>query len=281
MLGSTCPLNLDGYNLNPTKRTVLGRMGRFYLTQFLFWNMKEIPLTRGLFALVDDEDVEMLSQYKWQAGKSKHGNSWYAHTTEKKTNKKIAMHRLICGLKQYDGIQVDHKDLNGLNNQKNNLRLCTDTQNKHNTPSRKGASSKYKGVFVTKRTKSIWAGIRKDGKTVTIGHFKSEKEAAIAYDREAEKLYGEFAYLNFPGIKREAIGKLNKYSRPHKYGYIGVQKTKYSYFFLFKFNGKKIYKHGFKTAIEAAQAYDEKVRELRGENAILNFPEGGIVNGAS
>ncbi len=147
--------------------------------------MKEIQLTQNKTALVDDEDFEMLSKFKWYAY---FGNSWYAKTNIKCQS--VHMHQLLLP----NVIMIDHIDRNGLNNQRENLRVCTHTQNQSNSGPRKG---KYKGVSYKKEQNRFVAQIQKHGKKVHIGYFNIETEAALAYDEAARVLFGEFAYLNF------------------------------------------------------------------------------------
>ncbi len=106
------------------------------------------------------------------------------------------MHRLIMNAPA--GLVVDHIDGNSLNNRKTNLRICTQAQNIHNSRPRRNRSSKYKGVFWNKVNKKWSVSIRKGDKRIYLGGFDDEIEAALAYDRKAEELFGEFAYLNMP-----------------------------------------------------------------------------------
>lgn len=177
--------------------------------------MKQIPLTAKarskhsglkLFALVDDEDYHRLSIFSWTAYRI--GNQYYAYRVfyldDKKS--KMALHREIMECKNGDGKIIDHKDGNALNNQKYNLRFCTTSQNAMNKVQRKNGSSKYKGVwfYIRKRDYGwrVWfksgyrAGIVFNGKQMILGHFKTEEQAALAYNDAAKKYYGEFARLN-------------------------------------------------------------------------------------
>ena len=95
------------------------------------------------------------------------------------------------------GLVVDHIDGNGLNNRKSNLRVCTQAQNSLNSRPRRNSSSRYKGVSFYKRDKIWQAQIFYNFRTINIGRFDDEIEAALAYDRKAAELFGEFAYLNF------------------------------------------------------------------------------------
>lgn len=154
--------------------------------------MKEIKLTRGRVALVDDEDYDYLNQWKWHLLKDK--NNYYAVriTCINKVKSGIRMHRVI--MRTPPELVVDHIDHNGLNNQKGNLRNCTISQNNKNVIST--GRSKFLGVYFSEG-KYIKAQIKINGKTTSLGLFKTEEEAAQAYDNMAKIHHGEFANLNF------------------------------------------------------------------------------------
>ena len=147
-----------------------------------------IPPT--LEILVDDDDFDVLSQFKWFIRKDR--NRYYAIMV----GSYKPMHRLIMKVKD-SKIQVDHIDGNGLNNQKSNLRLANNSQNAANRAktTRSNLTSIYKGVHKTKSGKFV-AGVRKDGKYVFQKLFINEIDAAKAYNEAAIKYHGEFAYLN-------------------------------------------------------------------------------------
>jgi len=150
--------------------------------------MKIIPLTKGYSALVDDKDYKRVSQFKWCAVKKVDGGVYAAHRKHGK------MHRFILNLSPRKP-EVDHKDHNGLNNQKENLRVATHSQNCANTKKIKG-TSKFKGVSWCK-SRNLWvAAIGYQGKMITLGRFKSEIQAAKMYNQAAKKLFGDFACLN-------------------------------------------------------------------------------------
>lgn len=150
--------------------------------------MREIPLTQGKVALVDDEDFEWLSQYKW------HFTMGYVAHRFGYRGPIVLMHRMI--LKPPRDMDIDHRDGDGLNNQKSNIRICTTQQNLRNTKKRHGTSSIYKGVNFH-RQRGKWAAcIHLDGKGIYLGLFVTEKEAALAYNKAASELFGEFAKLN-------------------------------------------------------------------------------------
>jgi hypothetical protein len=170
--------------------------------------MKIIELTQGQKTVVDDEDYEFLLQFTWHAVKSS-GNKFYAKTKIRDKHRKalksrglifkysqyVSIHDLLCSIP--DNYTVDHIDRNGLNNQKYNLRLCTQQQNTWNRDIRK--DKKYKGIV---EYKSKYSFIKPkytayiQGKS--IGEYSSEEEAARKYDTEAIKRFGEFACTNFP-----------------------------------------------------------------------------------
>lgn len=158
----------------------------------------EIQLTSGLVAHIDDEDWDKVKGYKWYSIKMR--NTFYVRATIPNSGgKKIYLHRLI--MDEPEDLMVDHKDGNGLNNKKYNLRECTNAQNQRNKQSTTG-SSKYKGVY--KKGRGGWTvEINTGGKKgiLTITGFHTEEGAAKHYDKLALKYHGEFARLNFSGEK--------------------------------------------------------------------------------
>lgn len=161
--------------------------------------MKEIKLSKkgkyaGIYvALVDDEDYERVNQYNWSVSIDK--KNIYALRKIRIPNNKfktIKLHHFILGKKQ--GFIIDHEDRNGLNNQKSNLRHCTNTDNQKNR--RASGSSKYLGVSWNKN-ENIWTSkIRIKGKNKYLGSFKNELDAANAYNESAKIHHGKFANLN-------------------------------------------------------------------------------------
>lgn len=172
--------------------------------------MKQIPLTQGQVALVDDDDFEYLNQHKWYAHK-RHGIYYAIRNVYLENGKRsaIKMHRFIMNMQPSDKTMIDHIDRNGLNNQKHNLRKCTNQENRRNSIKQsKKSTSIYKGVvmhthkqFNKKKQQIVYyrswhARIVINGKRKVIGCFKTEDEAAIAYNQAAISHYGEFALLN-------------------------------------------------------------------------------------
>jgi hypothetical protein len=159
--------------------------------------MKEIPLTHGKVALVDDEDFERVNKFKWSAKKAPQRKLlWYAYRITGRIDRSHPitewLHHFVQGSKQ----QTDHRDGNGLNNQKNNLRRCNSSQNAANRRLNSNNSTGFKGVFAL-RGKFI-AQVGRSGSRKWIGSFDTAEEAARAYDNAAVKRFGEFARLNFP-----------------------------------------------------------------------------------
>lgn len=151
--------------------------------------MKLIPLTKGLFAQVDDEDYDYLMQWKWCATKS--GKTFYAQRTNEK-RQSVLMHREILSTPK--DMLTDHKDHNGLNNQKINLRICNHLENQYNKSS--VGVSKYLGVTYEADRKKWRASIAINGKNTKVGRFNTEIEAAKAYNEAALKHRGSFSNLN-------------------------------------------------------------------------------------
>lgn len=154
--------------------------------------MKEIQLTRGMVAMVDDEDFERINAIKWTLQKG--GNTFYAVNSR---NNNTLMHRVI--LKAKKGEVTDHINHNGLDNRKINLRLCTHSENLRHRKKHKNNDSGYKGVYADKKTKTprYRAQIRVNKKKICIGSFGDPVDAAKAYDKAAKKYHGEFALTNF------------------------------------------------------------------------------------
>lgn len=158
--------------------------------------MKTLPLTKGQVALVDDEDFDRVSGFKWTAVNGKNDNTFYAHRHIKIDGKwkHQKMHRLIVGANHSE--KVDHIDGNGCNNQKQNLRKCTHQQNMRNM--RIHNKNGFKGVTLLpkKPVRPYVAHITLEGKHKHIGYFDTALEAAVAYNQKAVEHYGEFARLN-------------------------------------------------------------------------------------
>jgi hypothetical protein len=164
------------------------------------YTFRRIPLSQGKYAIVDPDDHDRLSRHKWYASPGHH--TYYAvrgqwsPILKKRLN--IAMHREVIDVP--DDLFVDHINHNGWDNRKANLRPATAADNARNARHpRINTTSKYRGIWYNKRKKRWRAGISLKGKTIHLGYFRKEIDAAKAYDKTAKKHYGQFAILNFPG----------------------------------------------------------------------------------
>lgn len=159
--------------------------------------MKRIPLTQGKFTLVDDEDYNELSKHKWHLKRNK--NTLYAVRDQYVKGDRghpirLRMHRLIMNAPK--GMDVDHRDGNGLDNRRFNLRLCTNKQNSMNRGPNKNNTSGYKGVFWCNQKKKWKAMICIEGKSIHLGFFFCIIKAAKAYNNYIMDNFNEFGYFN-------------------------------------------------------------------------------------
>lgn len=154
-----------------------------------------LPLTRGMIALIDAEDAELVSQHRWSAAArhSKNCERWYA-TANLGRGKGIYLHRLIADAPK--GVEVDHQDGDGLNCRRYNLRHATHQENaKHRITA--WGTSRFVGVHRNSRNTRWIAQLRSDGRVRHLGSFTDETEAAKAYDAAARETHGEYANPNF------------------------------------------------------------------------------------
>jgi hypothetical protein len=136
----------------------------------------------------DKIDFEFIKNYTWCIGSQGYPSTRF--------NRKIKlMHRIITDAQE--GQYVDHINHDTCDNRRENLRICTNAENLHNTNKRKNTISKYKGVYCYKRGKKRYnAYIKHDGRNRSLGYYETEEEAALAYNKAATELFGEFAKLN-------------------------------------------------------------------------------------
>lgn len=145
--------------------------------------MKTIPLTQGKTALISDEDYDRVTEHSWCFHKN-------GYAKARIDTKYVLMHRWILGAKA--GQQIDHANCNRLDNRRENLRFCTTSQNRANSGTRDCNTSGYKGVDFKKEKGKFRTRVAKK----FIGYYDTAKEAALAYNEAAKKLFGEFAFLN-------------------------------------------------------------------------------------
>jgi hypothetical protein len=199
------------------------------------YTFRRIPLTKGMYAIVDIKDYEHLRKLNWHLQHGTH--TYYATSTVfiKGKPKRIFMHRYIMLPKMdmqfgprcskpgnpFKGIVIDHINGNGLDNRRANLRICTYTQNNCNKRLKLKSASKYRGVSKSRKPDKPWqAKIYVRRKPILIGFYETEIHAALAYDEAARKYHGPFATLNFPAEKPkpgiwQRIRKLRKLPTGH------------------------------------------------------------------
>lgn len=155
-------------------------------------NMYLVPLSQDKFAIVDTDGWEKVKNFKWyycqgyatrQAKGCKRDNRYF-----------IRMHRFLTEVPY--GMDVDHINGDKIDNRMSNLRICTRSENLMNSKKRNGCRSKYKGVGFSKVSNKWRAYIQKNGRSMHLGLFINEEEAARAYNEAAKKHFGEFARLN-------------------------------------------------------------------------------------
>lgn len=161
----------------------------------------EIPLVNTSYvAIVDDEDCALVSSHRWFKTKGgTPGRCYYAKAKIRlpefgRMARLVFMHSFLIGKK--DGFQIDHKNCNGLDNRRDNLRWATPSQNSTNRDVADHGLSSYRGVYLLQGRWRATIGVER--KRLHLGLFLTEEEAAIAYDEAAIRLHGEFARLNFP-----------------------------------------------------------------------------------
>ena len=143
--------------------------------------------------MLSERDHHSVSQHSWYWN----GNYVRADIKKNDTTDRVYLHAFIMCPDKYQ--VVDHINRNVLDNRRENLRVCTQSQNLANSNKRKNCSSLYKGVSWNKKNRKWAAYINADKSRVPLGYFRSEQEAACAYDAKALEVYGEYAKLNFAG----------------------------------------------------------------------------------
>ena len=164
--------------------------------------MKIIYTNKGQEIFVDDEDYEDLTKHTWFISKKGYAVRNVAHPTEKGKWVIEGMHRRIMGLEYGNTLKVDHRDHCKVNNQRINLRVCTNSQNLFNRGANRNNTSGFKGVNQDKNSGRWVAEIWKNGKKKSLGHFDTAESAHEAYCKAAIEIHGEFA--NFGDAKKAA-----------------------------------------------------------------------------
>jgi hypothetical protein len=239
---------------------------------------KLIPLGKNGFAIVDDEDFDELSRYKWHRVRNSQSNTlFYARRFTSDSEQALGypkhryMHHQVLNTPPRQ--RVDHKNSDGLDNRRENLRPATHFQNMHNRRKNKTSRTTYKGVH---SAKTGWtASILVDGKSVYLGLHRTQREAAIAYNAAATKYYGEFARLNVIPDQPDPDDQSLDREVPKTSPYRGVsrQQTSARWQAKFVYKNKIRYREFFSTEEDAAHAYDRAARQYLGDKAKLNFPD--------
>jgi hypothetical protein len=225
-----------------------------------------LPLTKGKFALVDIEDID-LATHKW------HISNVYA--TRRVGNQILAMHRVILERKLSRPIQdtmlADHINGNQLDNRRSNLREVTRTQIAWNSRAQKNNTSQYTGVS----SRGGYYVARLGSRGALLGTFETALDASFCYDRAALERWGEYARLNHP------IEEILAWQEPPHFlhasntsGYRGVTRLKRNskWQASYRHGPKLLYLGTYDTAEDAAKAYDRAVIRIKGDHAITNFP---------
>lgn len=238
--------------------------------------MKKIPLRRinketghkeiCTYSLVDDDDYPIVSKYNWSLDSN-------GYVGRRARGRYIKLHRFIAKIHRWNVGEnvIDHINRDKKDNRKSNLRICTFQQNLFNRKQYfNDATSHYKGV--SKRGNGHWRmRVYVDGKCYYDETYRTEIEAAVAYNRAAVKAHGEYAFLN--GIPEEYLN-IDVHPIVHNNKYRGVEKRPSgSFTATIKKNHKKYYLGSFGVEEDAAKAYDKKAIEFFGDKAVLNFPE--------
>lgn len=225
---------------------------------------KEILLTQGKSAIVDDADFERVAQFKWHYTAS----TGYAARRDHRLNRQILMHRFIMDAES--GIEVDHINGDKLDNRRLNLRFATRQENSHNSRGMPNTVSRYKGLSYCDG--HYYVRLMLNGVQGYYGRYKDERIAAKVYDFAASTAFGDFAKLNFPDEplmdEDEFYGHIM--AKPLKSQYRGVSQGKGKWIAYIQVKRKFVHLGYFTDEIEAARAYNAAAIKYHGPKAKLN-----------
>jgi len=169
-----------------------------------------LPLTKGLYTIIDVDMWSSVKPYKWAAHRTKGSSIWYARRGKrvlrpsgKRVITAINLHRVVAGANEY-AQKVDHINGNGLDNRRSNLRVCSNMENNHNRHAPSRSRTGFFGVKWMKKLNKWQAAIKNDGKWIYLGIYSDVRDAAMAYDRAVIQMRGPIAATNFPLLKQTA-----------------------------------------------------------------------------
>lgn len=232
------------------------------------FKVKEIKLHGGNVALVDDDDFDMLNSFVWYCATRKDGKSKTKYAIRTSKNYTIAMHRQILDLKQFDKIQTDHIDRNGLNNQRNNLRLATVAQNVCNVAVTKRNKLGLKGISLVKGLFKVMLSHKRHNRL--LGYFDTLDAAIACYDWAAKKYHGEFAYVNGTAQEYDPNTRRSRARRSKGYRFIKSTNRWHAYTLIKDKVGQK-HIGSFKTETEAIEAVKRDRAGLPPVHVIRSF----------
>ncbi len=229
-----------------------------------------IPLTKGKVAIVDDADAEMLSQYRWC-----YLSVGYAARHERINGKDrmILMHRFLLSASPEQ--LVDHINGNGLDNRRENIRLCTKADNQRNQRRNSKNTTGYKGVSFDKGRGKYIASIQVLGTQIHLGRFSTAEEASKAYEEAASRYHGEFAYTHsvssVPAVPSDgAVVVATRPTFSSRYRGVSWKKQRRTWVASIGVAGRQKHLGVFATEQDAARAYNAAAIEHYGDKAVLN-----------
>lgn len=169
----------------------------------------ELRLSQGKLTTIDRADLELVESYgRWRQFKSSSGCTYYAMAAIRKPDGRqtsLLLHRLLTGAPK--GVRVDHRDGNGLNNRRSNLRLATGTQNCSNRAHAQNNTSGFKGVSSAKRGGKWKAYVSVNHNKIHLGYYTDRWAAAVAYNVAALGHFGDYAAINAPDGSSVRVGE--------------------------------------------------------------------------
>ena len=232
------------------------------ITKFLI----ESPKYGNFEVIIDTEDWIRIKNRVWHLMPGNRTKEFYVYSA-----RDSSLQRILLNIKKKN-ICVDHINHNPLDNRKENLRVCSNKENCRNSrkPNKRIYTSKYKGVSYSSKSKKFISEIGVDNKSIYLGIFLYEINAALAYNEAAIKYHGKFAYLNDLNNIKEFPKEPNKKVKTSKYRGVYYSKRLKKYISSIKNGSKRLSLGCFKCEIDAARAYNEAAIKYHGAKAKLN-----------